>query len=433
MSIEKRFDNMGIKIPDILLPRKNIDLTKWAVVACDQYTSEPEYWKRVEERVGDSPSTLHLIYPEVYLQKPDKQKRIQGINAAMDNYLQEGVFRTLPESFIYLRRSLPAGGVRQGLVLALDLERYSYEKGAESLIRATEGTILDRLPPRIEIRKQAPIELPHIMVLINDKENALFSRLEQQRSFLEQCYSFELMEGGGKAEGYRVAGTDELASIAESFENLLRQAEERDGASPLLFAMGDGNHSFATAKAIWEETKMKTGDMNHPSRWALVEIVNIYDSGLLFEPIHRLVMGFGIGELRDCLASKKGISLEQTNSYRKAADGISGEGEHRIAVVSKDFTGVLKFPDPEYNLAAANLDLLLEECLSQSSEIDYIHGAETARNLAGKEDRISFILPDFKKEQLFPTVIKDGALPRKTFSMGEAAEKRYYLEARKIV
>lgn len=432
MGHQQKLEELGITVPDILLPETGVDLKKWAVVACDQYTSEPEYWKRVENFVGNAPSTLHLIYPEVYLSKGDKDERIQNINSAMERYLDGGLFRTLRNSFVYTRRTLPNGNVRKGLLLALDLERYSYEKGSVSLIRATEGTILDRLPPRIEIRKNAPVELPHIMVLIDDKEDRLFSLIEKKRSSLPACYNTELMEGGGEAAGFQVTGDALLESIAGAFEKLYRDALDREGENPLLFAMGDGNHSFATAKAIWEETKQRTGDMKHPARWALVEIVTIYDPALLFEPIHRLAAGFELSDLREHVSRLDNVTVEKSPSFEEGLAEVSGEGEHRIAVVSGGFTGILRFRKPEYSLAAASLDALLEECMPETGEVDYIHGAETARCLAEAGEKISFILPDFEKEQLFPTVIRDGALPRKTFSMGEAREKRYYLEARKI-
>ena len=240
------------------------------------------------------------------------------------------------------------------------------------------------------------------------------------------------MEGGGNVTGYQVTGEQVFSDVAGVFGSLLKEAENRTGANPLLFAMGDGNHSFATAKAIWEETKKQTGNMQHPARWALVEIVNIYDEGLLFEPIHRLAMEMDLANLREAAAREKNVKLEETTSFAEALKQVSGEEEHRVAVASGDFTGVLHFGNPEYSLATASLDAFLESCMSVGSEVDYIHGAETARDLARKAGRIALILPDFEKEQLFPTVINDGALPRKTFSMGEAREKRYYLEARKI-
>lgn len=424
---------LGVRVPDILLPKKNIDLYKWAVVACDQYTSEPEYWERVEKTVGSAPSTLRLIYPEVYLQETDKQKRINDINAAMDRYLAEGIFTAFDNSFIYTRRRLPSGETRKGLLLALDLEQYSYEKGANTLIRATEGTILDRLPPRIEIRKNAPIELPHIMVLIDDKEDLLFSYLEENAGDMTEVYKTGLMEGGGEISGRRVDGDRRFEKIAEIFTRLYDNAAAEVDDTPLLFAMGDGNHSFATAKAIWEETKKSTGNMDHPARWALVELVNIYDTGLLFEPIHRLALGLKIDAVRENLASVSGLSFEETPTFEEALQKISGAGEHRIAVAAEGFTGLLRFREPSFNLAAAGLDAWLEEWLPESAEVDYIHGAETAKELAFRGKGTAFVLPDFKKEQLFPTVIRDGALPRKTFSMGEAREKRYYLEGRKII
>ncbi len=424
---------LGVQVPDILIPQNAIDYFKWSVVACDQFTSEPEYWEGVEKLVGNEPSTLRLIYPEVYLQEPDKQKRIQNINTSMDQYLREGLFTEIEQSFIYVQRVLSSGRTRKGLLLALDLEKYSYEKGANSLIRATEGTILDRLPPRIEIRKNAPIELPHIMVLIDDKENSLFSHLDAKRKTCEKLYATELMEDGGSVSGFRVTGPEMLEELADIFTALYEAAKDREKNAPLLFAMGDGNHSFATAKAIWEETKKKTGNINHPARWALVEIVNIYDYGLLFEPIHRLAFGLKMDTVQNAVSGSAAIDLTETGSINEALDKVSGGKEHSIALASKGFTGLLTFKAPQLNLAVASLDTWLEEHVPDSGEIDYIHGAKTAADLAVRKNGVAFILPDFQKEQLFPTVMQDGALPRKTFSMGEAEEKRYYLEGRKII
>lgn len=453
-STEKRFNYLGIGVPDILLPKKDIDFKKWAVIACDQFTSEPDYWKTVEGYVGSAYSTLHLIYPEVYLNRPDIDERIENINRNMEEYIKAGVFRELPSSFVLVKRKLPGGSVRTGLVLGLDLERYSYEKGARTLIRATEGTILDRLPPRIRIRGNAPIELPHIMVLIDDKDDLVFSGLREREDQLPPLYDFDLMEGGGRLSGFQVQNETALSGVAEAFEKLYRKAaaadpdapNEASKESPLLFAMGDGNHSFATAKAIWEETKKNTGNMEHPARWAIVELVNIYDRGLEFEPIHRLALGLDITVLKDFLdkfKEREHTGSRATPRYEPAADfpsaiaRISGSGEHRIAITSKDEYGVLVFPEPEANLAVASLDGFLEKLGSTVDfTVDYIHGAETTRELASvtvkAEPRTGFILPDFSKDQLFPTVVRDGALPRKTFSMGEAREKRYYMEARRI-
>lgn len=453
-TVKQRLNNVGIQLPDILLPKEEIDYKKWAVIACDQFTSEPDYWQKVGRYVGSDYSTLHLIYPEVYLNKPDMDERIENINRNMDQYMKAGVFRDLPSSFVLVKRELPSGGMRTGLVLALDLERYSYEKGAKTLIRATEGTILDRLPPRIRIRRNAPIELPHIMVLIDDKEDLVFSKLREREEDLPRLYDFELMEGGGRVEGFQVQDDATLSGVAEAFENLYSRAERTEAetadssedGSPLLFAMGDGNHSFATAKAIWEETKKETGNMEHPARWAIVELVNIYDPGLDFEPIHRLALGLDITVLKDFIdkfKAREHAGSRPTPRYEPAPDfpsalkRVSGGEEHRIAVISKDECGVLVFPQPEVNLGVASLDGFLEK-LGDTVDftVDYIHGAETTRELASvteiAEPRTGFILPDFSKDQLFPTVVGDGALPRKTFSMGEAREKRYYMEARRI-
>ncbi len=290
----KTYPHVAIQIPDLYLPRSGVDLNKWAVIACDQFTSQPEYWQKVEEVVGKAPSTLKLIFPEVYLDKPGADERIQRIQHTMLDYLSSGLL--VPQAgMVYVERQV-GGKLRKGLVLALDLEHYDYSKGSQSLIRATEGTIIERLPPRIRIREGAKLELPHILVLIDDPERTVIEPLGKSKSLLKELYDFDLMAGSGHLNGYLVNNPSIEASVVRALEQLANPQifATKYGVSTnqpvLLFAMGDGNHSLATAKAIWEMKKSKVG-MDHPSRYALVEIENVHDEGLEFAPIHRVIFG----------------------------------------------------------------------------------------------------------------------------------------------
>lgn len=381
----KTYDKIGLAVPTIMLPKDGIDLNKWAVVACDQFTSEKEYWEKVDRYVDDRSSTLRLIYPEVYLGESDKDERIKKINQTMQEYLDSGILEEKFEGFVYVERVLKNGKIRKGLVVALDLDKYDFHKGAKTLIRATEKTVEERIPPRVEIRKNAPIELPHIMVLIDDINNTVIENLSGTGGHAGPplLYNFELMMDGGNIKGYKITNTDE---IAQNLEKLIT-------ADGFLYAMGDGNHSLATAKAC--------GD-----KYALVELVNIHDEALEFEAIHRVIF--------DAPADL----IEQ----------IKGDGDE-IEMVKNGEKEKIKIKNMGSNLAVGNLQILLDQI--PNLKIDYVHGEESVKKLA-TGNNIGFILPVMTKDQLFPTVAQDGALPRKTFSMGEASEKRYYLEARRI-
>lgn len=428
-------EKIGLQIPNILLPNSNISMKKWAVVACDQYTAEPEYWQKVAEIVGNNPSTLQLIYPEVYLNEPNKEERIKKINETMNTYLHEHIWQER-EGFVYVERTINEK-VRQGLVVALDLEKYDYSKGSETLIRATEGTIVERLPPRIKIRENAPVELPHIMVLIDDPSKKVIEPLEHLEQ--EKLYDFDLMMEGGHIRGYHVNKEGE-AQIIEALINLAdpdhfkeKYGLDADRNDVLLYAMGDGNHSLATAKAIWEQTKANK-PANHPSRYALVELVNLHSSALVFEPIHRILFGV-----------KFEIMKEMKAYFNNELDIVEVSQEDMINTVkkSKDQTFGLFFDNhyyfvtikkPTTNLTVGSLQAWLDTIVKAEKvdEIDYVHGTGPTIQIGMKSGNAGFFLPVLKKEELFPTVILDGALPRKTFSMGEAEEKRFYLEARKI-
>ncbi len=400
---------------DICLP-KNADLTKWSVVACDQYTSEPEYWESVDAIVGDAPSTLRLTLPEVYLEKEGEAEKIREIHAAMRAYLPDMV--TYPDSFFYIERTLSGGRVRRGLIGAVDLECYEYEKGAEPLVRATEGTVLERIPPRMRVREAATLELPHVMLLADDREKRILEKINVENC--EKLYDFELMKNGGHIVGYLLNAEEKIrvqAAIASLSDDFAARHPEK---APFILAVGDGNHSLATAKACYEKLKKEIGAekaMAHPARYALAELVNLHDEALEFEPIHRVIFDTDaealLAEFQVYCAQNGDSSLpKQTFHYFSAA----GEGD---VVIDK----------PLSPLEVGTLQRFLD---TKGVKIDYIHGADVTKRLGEEEGNLGILLPKMDKNLLFDTVLADGALPRKTFSMGEAHEKRYYLESRRI-
>ncbi len=436
----RKYENIGLAVTEIFLPKPNIDLHRWAVIACDQYTSQPEYWGEVHQIAGDFPSTYNLILPEVYLGKPEESERIKVINVNMQKYLENGLLQP-HEGFVYIERTV-AGKTRKGLLVCLDLEKYDYNKGSTSLIRATEGTILDRLPPRIKIRENAPLELPHILVLIDDPENNVIGAAQLQKNSLPILYDFDLMLGSGHLTGWLVndpavekaivAGLTKLTDLSV-FQQKYNLSGNQD---VLLYAMGDGNHSLATAKAIWEKTKPIVG-MDHPSRYALVELENIHDPGLEFEPIHRILFGVTV-DLEEKIQSvfENQIEITDVHNFDEMVKRVmqSSSENQLIGYLDSESYKVIALTKPVMNLPVGNLQNFLDDLLSDKSidSIDYVHGNEAILELGRKSGNAGFYLPPMRKEELFKTVILDGALPRKTFSMGEAIEKRFYLEARKI-
>lgn len=400
---------------DILIPN-NQDMHKWSVIACDQYTSEPEYWKTVTDIVGDAPSALNLILPEIYLEEDNVSERIDNIHSYMDKYISDGVFKEYKNAMIYVERVQSNGILRQGIVGAIDLEKYDFSKGSTSQVRATEATVIERIPPRIKVRQGAVLELPHIMILIDDPNNTVIEPLANGN--MQKLYDFELMQNGGSIKGYLL---DEQAQekVNSALCNLV--GDKTDDI--LLFAMGDGNHSLATAKEFYEQLKKANPDKdlsNHPARYALVEIVNLYSDALKFEAIHRLVYDVDC----DKLISELTTALDLSES--KVSD--------QYTIMSYNGTEKkLYINNKSSNLSVGSLQNFLDSYIKKNGgKIDYIHGADTVKKLAEKHNGISFVLPDMNKLQLFPTVIQDGALPRKTFSMGHAEDKRFYIEARKI-
>lgn len=417
----------GFGPADILLPQ-NCDLTKWSVVACDQYTSQQDYWERVAQTVGDAPSTLKLILPESQLEDGHFEEHIADINRTMDEYLDQGLFRTLPNALIYVERWLDNKKLRRGLVGVVDLECYDYNAGSSSLIRATEGTVITRLPPRVAVRRNASLELPHIMVLVDDPDKQLIEHLTYETDRMEEVYDFDLMERGGHITGYLLP-EDLQADVCEILNTLARPHDfarkyDAKGKPVLLFAIGDGNHSLAAAKAAYEEKKQNTPQeqwADLPSRYALVELVNLHDESLEFEPIHRVCFDVDADELmKDFLAAYPGAHY--------------GDGDgHTITYVFDTEVGKITIPKPTAQLPVGTLQEFLDQWMqTHSGRIDYVHGDDVTWELGRKPGNIGFLLPAMGKDELFKTVIFDGALPRKTFSMGEAHDKRFYLEARKI-
>ena len=425
--MDKRFEGLPFVPADILLP-KDCEYSKWSVAPCDQYTSQPEYWQRVEEYVGSAPSTLRLILPESCLDGPNVETDIMEINNTMTRYLREDRFRTLPASLIYVERRLDNLRLRRGLVGMVDLEQYDYEPGASSLVRATEGTVMSRIPPRVAVRKNAPLELPHVMLLADDPEKTVIEPLSARKDRMEQVYDFDLMERGGHIAGWKLDG-ESMALVAAALHQLADPAafNAKYGTVDkpvLLFAVGDGNHSLATAKECYERQKRLTPPERWdslPARYAMCELVNLHDQSLEFRPIHRVLFGVEPDDvIRQLLVAFPGAHLGP------------GEG-HSLSFVHRDGAGVVTVPHPTSRLPVGTLQPFLDDyAINHRCRMDYIHGADVARELAARPGNLAFLMPAMDKERLFSIILHDGVLPRKTFSMGEANEKRFYLEARKI-
>ena len=412
---------------DILLPDfTKTDGLRWSCVACDQYTSQPDYWEAADALVGDAPSTLRLILPEVYLGETDIRK--PAVLASMDTYLSE-VLVSHPGAMILVERTLGDGETRWGLMGAVDLMTYDYRKGADSLIRATEATVAERIPARTTIRRDAPVELPHVMMLIDDRAKTVVEPLTSKRDTMPVAYDHDLMQGGGHLKGYFLSEDDMEAVVSALGALVTPEAMEarygKPDLAPLLFAVGDGNHSLAAAKTCFEEIRAAIGDeaaMSHPARYALCEVVNLYDDSLRFEAIYRVAFGVDPDHL---LAA-----------FKAYADSLRGDAApQRIDWVSGDRTGTVMVPTPVAALPVGTVQDFLDAYLKTvpaTASVDYIHGEATAKALANRPDAVAFLFDGMAKEELFSTVIADGALPRKTFSMGHARDKRYYMEARKI-
>ena len=437
MTPQERLAQCGAAIPEILIPNQDTNPEQWAVIACDQFSSERAYWEDVAKTVGDAPSTLNLIIPECYLEDGDKEERVNRANASMEEVLSSGALKTLKPGFVLVNRSTPHAPSRKGLVIAVDLEAYDFAEGSKSAIRPTEGTIRDRLPPRMDIRRDAGLDLPHILLLIDDPEDSVMKAAEY--AAIETVYDFDLMQNGGHIQGQFIP-EEALAPVAQAFQALATR-------SNLIFAVGDGNHSLASAREIWREKKAAGAPMNHPARYALAEVENIHDAGMHFHPIHRVLFGVNPAQASKEIAQALQAKVQKVDSGAQSFGVLGAHSQEMGAVlgvvpVSQDSNGstggglgeeVWSFPIPQGRLSVEPLQDVLDDFLSTHPEasIDYIHGDDAVRELTGAaHDRLGIILPELDKNSFFTRITDVGPYPRKTFSIGEAVEKRYYLEAR---
>ncbi len=448
-----RFPDIGLSVPRVLLPRSDVRLEEWAVIACDQHTSNPGYWEEAARLVGSRPSTLHLVFPEAFLEAPGRAGRIRGIHERMESYLRDGILQPLEPGFVLVDRSTPHAASRKGLMAALDLERYSFAPDASTLIRTTEGTDPGRLPPRVAVRRGAVLEVPHILVLIDDPEATVIEPLFDET--LPLLYDTELMLGGGRVRGWHVTAEEAIRRAADALtrlaspETLAGRYGLEDGA-PALYAMGDGNHSFATARQVWDGIRDRAGGLDaaagHPSRHALVELVNLHDPGLRFEPIHRVLFGVD-GELaiemevffREQGSQPQIDSFDAPAAWRRAREDLGARGLHHLPFVTgrEDGAprwGIVVVHEPRHDLEAVSLDAFLSDLGSRRDlRLDYIHGEEEVTELGSRPGNAGLLSRALDKHALFRTVLRDGPLPRKSFSLGEAEEKRYYMECRRLV
>lgn len=417
----------AFKPADIILPyHATVDYEKWAVIACDQYTSEPEYWESVTKFVGQKKSTLNMILPEIYLESENVRERISILHAAIKEFVNAKQYTKYENSMIYVERTQTNGKLRQGIIGMIDLEEYNFNKGSKSSVRATEATVVERIPPRLKVRETAMLEIPHIMILIDDKDKTVIEEIGKRKESFEKLYDFDLMKNSGNIKGFLVDDksiNDINISLTQLGDNkAFRERYNVNDENTLLFAMGDGNHSLATAKAFYENLKKQNPNIdlsNHPARYALVEMVNLHSEALEFEAIHRIVRDVDSEKLLTEMTKKLGITNTPTDQYFSYV--VKGK-ETKVYIENKTS-----------NLSVGTVQKFLDEYLKENDgKIDYIHGIESLKKLTKERSSIGFILPDMKKEDLFPTVIKDGALPRKTFSMGHADDKRFYIESRRI-
>ncbi len=393
-------------VPDILLPKTDIPMESWAVNACDQFTSNYKYWEEVRRLTEGRYSAYNLIYPEIYL-SDNPRGRIADINAHMHRYLEDGVFRTV--SGMALVERTTESGTRRGIVLCVDLEDYSFESQAKTLIRATEATILERIPPRVAIRKDAPIELPHAMLLYDDEQNTVMEAVKKA----EQLYDFDLMLGGGHVRAYRIANPQAVIFALYGLCGKEHSMKRYGTTEGILFAVGDGNHSIATAKACWDNLKCSLSPAereNHPQRYVLCEVVNVFDEALKFGAIHRLVK---------CPDRDRFLS------------GLRTAGSEKAIIVTEDGKTEIPF-NRDIPQGIRDLDRYIDSYIKENGgEVDYVHGeAEVTRHATG--EWVGIMLPAIDKDDFFRLIVHEGTLPRKTFSMGEGHEKRYYIEARAI-
>ncbi len=410
--------NTAFYSTEIFLPDGQ-DNTKWSVIACDQFTEQKQYWAQVEKIVGTAPSTLHMILPEAYLDEADAPNRIQNSAAQMRSYLENGVLKSFPGAVIYVERTLSDGTVRPGLVGALDLEEYSFDTNTQTLCRPTEQTVPERIPPRKKIREAASLELPHAMLLMDDKNGTVIEAIGNQKERLTPVYDFDLMQGSGHLKGWLLSKDVQNEMQAALLD--LKAASEQKYGSALLFLVGDGNHSIATAKACYEQIKARLGDAaaDHPARYCLVEVCNLHHPSIRFEPIHRILFG---------------VSKEELLSALRCEQPAEKCAEQSFELMDKDGREKIFLPNPTSKLTVGTLQQFLDEFMAKNASvgIDYVHEFSSLEQCCA-EGGLSLILPAMDKDLLFESILADGVLPRKTFSMGHAADKRFYLECRKIV
>ena len=406
------------KETNILIPKVD-SMEKWSVIACDQFTSQPEYWKKVRNNTKGCVSTVNIILPEAEMEQTETL--LPQIKETMKQYVSSGLFQEYADSYIYVERTLLNGTIRKGIIGAVDLDTYDYSNDSTAAIRATERTVEERIPPRMNIRRGAPIELPHILLLCDDEKHELIESIESCKDKLDKLYDFDLMEGGGHISGWLVSGkyVDLFNDKLADYEKQNTEKYEGTGKEPMVFAVGDGNHSLATAKACYEELKKNNPDKdlsNHPARYALVELENIHDESQQFEPIHRILTNIDITALLSTIKEQ-----------------ICANEGYPIVCYTQDKEETIYLNPKLGELPIAILQSFLDAYLTTNAgEIDYIHGDNTVKELAQKANAIGLLLPDIEKNQFFKGIVMDGVLPRKTFSMGHAQEKRYYLEAKII-
>lgn len=450
--IEAKLRQYAVEIPETLLPNYSIDISKWAVIACDQYTSDENYWNDVKKIVGTEASTLNITLPEIYLENCNFKEKVKNINKTLDSYVMEDVFGYPQKGFVYIERMLQNKAIRRGLLVTLDLEQYDYKKGSKSLIRATEGTMEDRLPPRVKIRKNALLETSHIMVFIDDPSFSLIKPFSSRKHRLKCLYDFDLMKDGGNIKGYLIDDEFNYTSISRSLEklankeNYAKKYNLENVSDMLLYAVGDGNHSLAAAKKHWEDLKNDlkfSSSYEHPARYALVELINIHQEAIVFEAIHRVLFNIKdinsfINRMLNYFSLYKEKNLKYFNnekSLKISLKKLSKKHPHLLPFITKNGFGLIIFENLKYDLLLSSLEDFFKsiDYKKENIKIDYIHGTKSVTKLGMKPNNIGFYFPTIDKNTFFKSIILDGTLPRKTFSMGHADEKRFYLECRSIL
>lgn len=422
---------IGVAVPEILIPDEKTNMRKWAVIACDQFTQNQQYWNDVERFVGSSPSALHVMLPEIYLDTPEKAERIASAKEIMRSYIEDGVLNLLPPGFILVERYID-GVVRKGLMVNVDLEEYENEPYKTPVVRPSEEVITERIPPRIEIRNGADIEMPHIMLVMDDKNKTVIEPVWQKKEFFPKVYDFELMMNGGRITGYFINNKETEHEIMQALAAL----PLKDG---MRFCVGDGNHSLATAKAVWEQAKERLTPEQRaesPLRYVLCELLNIYDDGLTIKPIHRTISGLNTSKCVQYIVDRLNASGADARLVfsRRKPNLQQSDAAQTIFFSSKDSAGRIEIYSPTSSMIVEELQPVLENFIREfpSCKLEYVHGDEELEELTRQYDTLGFIMPAMEKETFFDTLAGFGVLPKKSFSLGEAKDKRYYLECRLI-